>query len=75
METHNYNGLEDLLQKCQIKKDSTLELTHTEIAKTYRRKFHISPDIYDIFMKLYYRDAIKKKKQSVSYRKAIDFQK
>ena len=61
METHNYNSLEDLLQKCQIKKDSTLELTHTEIAKTYRRKFHIPPDIYDIFMKLYYRDAIKKK--------------
>lgn len=61
METHTFNSLEELLQKCQIKKDSNIELTHTEVAKSFRRKFHIPSTLYDVFMKLYYKDVIKKK--------------
>ena len=61
METQTYNSLEEVLQNHQIKKDSNLELTHTEVAKTFRRKFHIPSNIYDTFMKFYYKDVIKKK--------------
>lgn len=55
-------GLESFLTAHVIGKDSTNELTHTELGKIVKRKFHIPPEDYDAFMKAYYRDVIKAKR-------------
>ena len=57
-----FDTLEQFLTSCSLKKDSTLELTHTEFGKTIKRTFHIPNDKYDQYMKLYYKDIIKPKK-------------
>lgn len=43
-------------------KDDTKELTHTELTKTRKRKYHIPHEKYDIFMKLYLKDVLKKER-------------
>ena len=55
-------NLELFLKQCVISKDDTRELTHTELGKTIKRKFHIPHDQYDLFMRLYLKDVIKKQK-------------
>jgi P4 family phage/plasmid primase-like protien len=57
-----FDTLEQFLMNCSLKKDSTLELTHTEFGKMIKRKFHIPNEKYDQYMKLYYKDVIKPNK-------------
>ena len=53
-------NLELFLKQCVLKKEDTRELTHTELTKTIKRRFHIPDDKYDTFMRLYLKDVIKK---------------
>jgi P4 family phage/plasmid primase-like protien len=61
MESQEFHNFEEFLKKHTIKKDNTLELTHTEIGKTIKRRFHIPSNEYETYMKLYNKDVIKKK--------------
>jgi P4 family phage/plasmid primase-like protien len=59
---NNSQSLEQLLQQCVVKKGDNKPITHTEFGKFSKRSFHIPLDVYDSFLKLFYKDVIKAKK-------------